>query len=475
VPPSSDAADLSVVAAIELLQRRKLSSRELIRACLQRIDERNGVAPGSASSDELIAPAVNAWVRVDPDAALVAASAADDLLATGAAPTLCGVPIGLKDLFAVAGRPLTASSTLLDERADVDSDVWRRLSAAGMVLIGHTHTHEFAAGGSTDQVGNPWSLAHSAGGSSGGSAAAVAAGMVPATTGTDTAGSLRIPSALSGVSTIKPTRGLVSLAGVVPLAPTLDHAGPIAGTVADCGVLLAAMAGPDSGDAVSAFARLDAAASIGDLAGTRLALSPRTAAMSLDADVADGFSRAIDVLIAAGVTIVEPEGPAPAEAHGEHLAVLTTEMLDFHSRFDGQRQEYRPSTRQLLEYGERADLDAVGYVRLQQQRRQTTRAWHDWLEAADVAAIVEPTVPVTAPVRGAGYDRMGNDAALVSLTYLWCWTGMPAVSLPVGVGVRSGLPVGVSLIGRAGADARLLRLGTALQALLGGPLAPPAH
>ena len=131
--------------------------------------------------------------------------------------------------------------------------MWRRLAAAGMVLLGHLHTHEFAAGGTTDQVGSPWARERSAGGSSGGSAAALAAHMVPAATGTDTAGSLRIPSACCGTSTIKPTRGRVSMAGVVPLSWSLDHAGPMARTLADCRLLLAAMAGPDRGRAESAL------------------------------------------------------------------------------------------------------------------------------------------------------------------------------------------------------------------------------
>ena len=127
-----------------------------------------------------------------------------------------------------AGKPLTASSRVLDEVPERDCDAWARLAAEGMVLLGHVHTHEFAAGGTTDQVGNPWALDRSAGGSSGGSAAALAARMVPAATGTDTAGSLRIPSAMCGTSTIKPTRGIVPMRGIVPLCESFDHAGPMA-------------------------------------------------------------------------------------------------------------------------------------------------------------------------------------------------------------------------------------------------------
>src|SRR6185312_3039299 len=153
---------------------------------------------------------------------------------------LAGIPVGLKDLYAVAGKPLTASSRVLDEVPARDCEVWERLRAAGMILLGHLHTHEFAVGGTTDQTGNPWDLTRSPGGSSGGSAAALASGQVPAATGTDTAGSLRIPSACCGTSTIKPTRGLVSLRGIVPLSQTFDTAGPMARTLDDCTLLLEA-------------------------------------------------------------------------------------------------------------------------------------------------------------------------------------------------------------------------------------------
>ncbi|MGZ8716395.1 MAG: amidase family protein, partial [Gaiellaceae bacterium] len=161
----TDPADLGVVEAGTLLRRRALSARELAEACLERIRERDGTHShdGDPSS-------INAWVRVYEEDALAAADRADVLLAGGEVSPLCGVPIGLKDLYAVAGKPLTASSRLLDEVPGRSSDAWARLEAAGMVLLGHLHTHEFAAGGTTDQVGNPWALDRSAGGSSGGSA-----------------------------------------------------------------------------------------------------------------------------------------------------------------------------------------------------------------------------------------------------------------------------------------------------------------
>ena len=159
-------------------------------------------------------------------------------------PLLCGIPLAVKDLYGVAGLPLTASSRVLDGNvADHDAVAYARVRDNGMVLIGHTHTHEFAAGGTTDQVGNPFALDRVAGGSSGGSAAALAARMVPAALGSDTCGSLRIPSACCGTSTIKPTHGRVPLDGVIPLASSLDHPGPMARTIADCAAVLQAMAG----------------------------------------------------------------------------------------------------------------------------------------------------------------------------------------------------------------------------------------
>src|SRR3954447_6430365 len=223
----TDSADLGVLGAARALRGRRLSAAELVEAVLARIDARNGGPPSFDGS----ADAVNAWARIYPDEARAAARAADKRLAREGedAPLLCGVPVGVKDLYAVAGLPVTASSRMLEGNvADEDSVVWARLRAAGMVLVGHTHTHEFAFGGTTDQVGNPWDLARSAGGaggaaggSSGGSAAALAARMVPAATGTDTAGSVRIPAAMAGISAIKPTHGRVPFGGIVPLAATL--------------------------------------------------------------------------------------------------------------------------------------------------------------------------------------------------------------------------------------------------------------
>jgi aspartyl-tRNA(Asn)/glutamyl-tRNA(Gln) amidotransferase subunit A len=474
-----DLTRLGVGDAATLLARRSVSASELTAACLARIRECDG-----AHSHDGDPVSINAWVRVYEEDAVAAASQADERLSVagrrreGTPPTLTGIPIGLKDVYGVAGKPVTASSRLLEDVPTENCDVWNRLAGAGMVLLGHLHTHEFAAGGTTDQVGSPWARERSAGGSSGGSAAALAAHMVPAATGTDTAGSLRIPSACCGTSTIKPTRGSVSLAGVVPLAWSLDHAGPMARTLADCRLLLAAMAGPDRQLAESALhtpapQALPERGSSRPLAGVRLAVSPRLAGAELDADVAAGFELALDACRRLGASLVEPKAPeVSSDVSDDFLDVLTTEMLVYHRRFDGRRELYRPSLREWVEDGERRAVSGEAYVAAQARRRTLTGAWAAWLDEHRLAAVVEPTIPVVAPLRGDGYEHAGSDYALISLTHLWDWTGFPVAALPAGAG-RRGLPVSVSLIGAAGGDWELLSLGVALQAELGVP-EPPA-
>src|ERR1700759_2550797 len=293
---ATDPADLGLLEASRLLRGGALSAAELTEACLARIQQRNGGVPTFAGAPN----AVNAWVRVYPELARACARAADERLAAGDAPALCGIPVGLKDLYGMEGLPLTASSRVLEGNvAGADAEGWARLRRQGMVALGHTHTHEFAAGGTTDQVGNPWALDRVVGGSSGGSAAALAAGMIPAALGSDTCGSLRIPSSCCGTSAIKPTHGLLSLEGIIPLAPTLDHPGPMARTIADCAALLAGMAAEGSPvkptlPPPAALAELALGPSGGSrpLEGLVVAVTDRTDDMPLDAEVAAAFDRA---------------------------------------------------------------------------------------------------------------------------------------------------------------------------------------
>jgi aspartyl-tRNA(Asn)/glutamyl-tRNA(Gln) amidotransferase subunit A len=456
----TEPADLDIVDMSALLRRGALSARELLESCLARTE-----APTLDGASD----AVNAFVRVYSVEARVAASHADAAIARArrraeVPGALWGIPLALKDLFAVAGRPLTASSRVADLAPTLDSEVWRRLAAAGMILIGHAHTHEWAAGGSTDQVGNPWALDRSAGGSSGGSAAALAARIVPAATGTDTAGSLRIPSALCGTSAIKPSRGAVPLDGVVPLAWSLDHAGPMARTVQDCRALLAAMHGAES-----AFPTVSAS-----LAGVRFAISPRLAGIELDADVSAGFADAIAAARSLGATIVEPPLPdGQAEVVSRFFDVLGADMLSYHQRFADRREHYRPSTRELLELAAQRDMSLTEYGEAQLARLESSGAWSRWLRDERIDVVLEPTVAFVAPVRGSGYDSFVVPDPYTVLTYFWDWTGFPVVALPAGLGASSGLPVGVSLIGGLGTDDRLAALAQVIQHELGVPSPTP--
>lgn len=453
----SDPADLGVTEAVSLLAAGSISSLELVQACLRRITERDGT-----HSHEGDPASINAWVRVYADEAVESAKRADEQ-PSDQRPPLCGVPVGLKDLYAVAGKPLTASSRVMEEVPERDSDVWAALKAAGMVLLGHTHTHEFAVGGTTDQVGNPWSLDRTAGGSSGGSAAALAAHMTPAATGSDTAGSLRIPSALSGTSTIKPTYGTTSLRGVVPLAPSFDCAGPMARTLEDCAALLAP---------ITALGGQLGAAS---LEGIRLAVSPRVGSADIEADVADGFDLALERCRALGAEIVDASAPAvPLDVGLDYLDILHAELAAWHRRFADRRERYRPALREWIEQGEAKGTSAIDLAAAQIRRTDAAALWSDWLAEHRIDALIEPTVPVVAWKRGDGYERAGSDVELITFTHYWNYTGFPAVALPAGVGSRSGLPVGVSLIGAPRADWELLGLGIALQTELGVPEAPVA-
>lgn len=469
---STDPSDLNLVAAVRMLRERSLSATELVDACLRRVQEVDGERSFEGSPTS-----VNAWARVYEEDARLAAKRCDELLSArrqGSAPPLCGIPFALKDVFAVAGKPLTASSLVLNEVPTRNCDVWARLECAGAILLGHVHTHEFAAGCTTDQVGNPWDLSRSVGGSSGGSAAALAARMVPAAMGTDTGGSLRIPSALCGTSAIKPTRGLVSLAGVVPLAGSLDHVGPMARTVADCAMLLHEMAGPDRRDASTAFASLYTGGRLTPSADVKftVAISPRISQIELDADVEDGFDAALAASRTLGWSLIAPADSPPADLDGALWRLQGSEIVAYHEQFKTVTDRYRSSTRQLVEAGRREDVTTQEYFSLQSARRRDTESWSDWFSAREIDAIIEPTVPTVAPKRGNGYFEPEAHVDLLSLTHLWNWTGFPVVALPVGVGARSGLPVGVSLVGRPGMDAELLQAGAELQDRLGATLSP---
>lgn len=459
--PTTHPADLDMIDAATALAEGTLSSSDLVEACLERIEERNGAQSHDGDSES-----INAWVRIYANDARAAATLADDrrraetVERLGPAPTLCGVPVGLQDLLAVADKPLTASARFLDEQPTADCTVWARMRASGMVLLGHLHTHEFGAGATTDQVGNPWDLSRSAGGSAGGPAAALAARMIPAAVGMDTFGSLRIPAALCGVSGLKPTRGSFPMDGVVPLCPQLENIGPMAHTVADCALLYQVMSGKHNATPLRSL----------PLAGTRIGRSPRKPSEP-DEDVADAFEAALDLCVALGADVVPVEAPASLDTT-DYLNVFGRDILDYHKKFASYRDLYRPSVRGLLEQCELNPIGARDLDTALANRHETIAAWMEWFATRDVLALIEPTVVTVAPTRGGGYERFGANLRLGHLSHYWNWTGFPVVSVPAGVGGRSGLPVGVSLIGPRGTDLEVLRAAMTLQSAL-GVLDPP--
>jgi aspartyl-tRNA(Asn)/glutamyl-tRNA(Gln) amidotransferase subunit A len=458
-------ADLGLLDAAALLRSRALSAVELLDACQARIEERNGGEPSFDGAPD----AVNAWVRLYPELARELARAADGrILAEGRdAPLTCGIPLALKDLFAVRGLPLTASSRVLDgEVAGADGAAWRRLRARGVVLVGHTHTHEFAAGGTTDQVANPWAVDRTAGGSSGGSAAALAARMVPAALGSDTAGSLRIPAALSGVCSIKPTYGRVSADGCIPLSPTLDHTGPMARTVTDCSALLSALATEPGSKPAPAVAGLPLAARGGPrpLAGLVVAVTDRPSAVDVDHDVLDGLEAARRACERLGATVVELPA-APGIGPEDSVTILFHEVWPYHARLADRADRYRPSIREFVDLARRVH-DPAAYEAAQARRARVTEGWRAWFAGHGVDVLLEPTVPLTARLRGDGYDpgHLGGEGdPLIALTATWNFTGFPVVALPAGLGSRSGLPVGVSLVGPPDAEPALVQAAIDLQ------------
>ena len=464
----SNLAELGVLDAAAALRSRQVSSVELVDALYAQIGRVNGGPPSEYGSRETI----NAWVRLYPEVAREQAREADRRLAAERerAPLLCGVPVGLKDLYAAAGLPLTASSRVLEDNIpDVDCTAWARMRAAGMVLIGHLHTHEFACGGTCDQVGNPWDVAMTPSGSSGGSAAAVAARMVPVATGTDTAGSIRAPAAICGVSGIKPTTGRIPLDGVIPLGASFDTLGPLARSVADCSAVLAVMAGGGAATVPHAVP----AAEMGELplrardggkplAGCTVAVTDRFAEFELDVDVQAGYERALDAVQSLGASLVELKAPVKAfTLDSPEFALVLVEMWAYHQQFSASAERYRPQLRETLAAAREA-MTAGEYARIQLGRARYASAWESWMDRHGVDLILEPATRVVAYPRGDGYDYTDYNP-LADLTLGWNVTGHPGVALPCGLGPSSGLPTGIQLIPRRGHEAVAIQVGIDLQ------------
>jgi aspartyl-tRNA(Asn)/glutamyl-tRNA(Gln) amidotransferase subunit A len=398
---------------------------------------------------------LNAFITVTTGRALVAAQRAEQELRRGEDRGLLhGVPIALKDLIDTAGVRTTCGGRILAENVPTrNAPIVDRLEAAGAVLVGKTNLLEFAYGIVHPDIGptwNPWAPDRTAGGSSGGSAAAVAAGMCYAAVGTDTGGSIRIPAAYCGVAGLKPTYGLVSTQGIFPLSWSLDHAGPIARTSEDAALLLNALLGQGTAPLAPA-----------DLRGMRLAvLTNHRTGKEMEEAVLHAFAAACRDLAGAGALLHEVTIPDLHLADDALFPVLGPEASAIHSRWLQERPgDYAPMTRLQIEIG--LTVPALAHVRGQQYRRYLTRQLLDVLKDAD--AILSPTAPWVAPHEDPAIaDEAG--AAEGRRTGPYNLSGLPALTVNCGFG-PSDLPIGLQIAGRPGADRQVLAIGAAYEAL----------
>lgn len=479
LPPSkpiaarhANPADLGVLEAASLLQAGLLSSGELTQACQERIAQRNGPVTFEGSGSE-----INAWIRLYPEMAQSLAAAADARLARArtegqAAPALCGIPLGLKDLYSVKGLPVTASSKVLAGNvATGNSAAWERLASAGMVLLGHTHTDEFAFLAVTPQCGNPWDTALITGGSSGGSAAALASRMVPAAMGSDTLGSLRIPAAFCGVSSIKPTFGLVSSYGVIPLAWALDHCGPMGRSVGDCSLLLSALAGEDDNDpstdiAESPPARYPTLPRKGStpLAGTRIGVPTNLG--TPEAGPGEVLARTLQELSSLGATLVELA--VPGDPFGTVGPIeFYTDALSYHSQwYPSEVALYKPPAAQMLSLIDASHLSALEYLALHRKRAALQASWKATLAENELDAVAMLVSLADPPARSNPElaSPATNPENSKLLTYLFSYLGFPVVTVPGGASGKTHLPVGIQLAGAPFSEASLIHLAVDLQA-----------
>jgi aspartyl-tRNA(Asn)/glutamyl-tRNA(Gln) amidotransferase subunit A len=454
-------ARLSIAEAGEELRRRALSPVDLTRAYLDRIHRHNG---------DLLA-----YITVLGSEAMVAARSAEQEIARGTyRGPLHGIPIALKDLVMTRGIRTTCGSRILgDWVPDTDATVVRRLAEAGAILLGKLNLHEFAYGptGVNPHYGtsrNPWDPSRMPGGSSSGSGVAVAAGLCAGALGTDTGGSVRIPAALCGIVGLKPTYGRVSRAGVIPLAWSLDHVGPMTRTVTDAALLLQVLAGRDPADPTTADIPVPdyRRAMEGEIRGLRLGLPKDLFFERLDPEVRAAVLAAAQSLEGLGACVEEIPLPRIPHAGPASFAIIASEATAYHEPYLKTRAaEYGADVRSRLTTGQ--FVLASQYLKAQRARR-VLRADVD-AALTRVHALLLPTTPIPAPrldAREVTADGVTEDVRwwLVRCTRPINVTGHPALSVPCGL-TAGGLPIGLQLVGRQFDEATLLRIGRAFEAV----------
>jgi len=446
-----DPADLTLVDLLPLLERRQLSARELLDACLARVERHE--------------PQVRAFVVLTPELARAAAERADADRAAGR-PTgvLAGVPVALKDLYLTAGVPTTASSRVLEGHdPGVDAAVWERLRDAGAGLLGKTTLHEFAYGTGSHPTRNPWDRTRTPGGSSGGSGAALAARMVPAATGSDTGGSLRIPAAACGLSSLRPTQGRVSTYGALPLSRSLDTAGPMARRMRDVSLLLRLLAGPDRRDPGSLDEPVPGYpdAPDEDLTGVRIGTATRWFWDDVDPSVAATCRAALDRLTARGAELVPFDPPDGTERlmafPGAYGALMGPEALEHHAAWLAERED-RYGASVLHRLAQAREITPEQHAQAHRDRERWRGDWRALVAEHRLDAVAHPTLPEPPPVQP---DEGRGPGASLRTTRAWSVSGFPALSVPAGLDDR-GLPVGLELAGLPEQEAALVGLGIVL-------------
>lgn len=446
---TTDLTSLTLTEAVSAIQSGAISPVELTDACLGRIERLN--------------PRLNAFITLTAETARAEALAAEK--SSGQFGPLHGVPIALKDLFDTAGVRTTGASKILADRVpEEDATVTTRLRRAGAVLLGKLNMHEFAYGVSNDNphfgpARNPWDTDRIPGGSSGGSGVAIAAGLCLGTLGSDTGGSIRIPSSLCGIAGIKPTYGRVSRSGVLPLSWSMDHVGPMARTMRDCALLLGVIAGHDPRDPASAdvpvpdyLSGIDAG-----VRGMRIGLPRRYFFEQVDDQVSAAVEAAAEILRSEGAEVRDVDVDQIELAGVAGGTILVSEAAAYHQRWLRERpDDYGEDVRQRLLMGEL--YPATAYINAQRTRALLRESFLRTL--ADVDLLLAPATPITAPpIAGFSTDVR---ASLTRFTTPINLVGLPALSVPCGFDL-AGLPIGMQIIGRPFDEARLFQVGCAYE------------
>ncbi|MBY0505414.1 MAG: amidase [Bryobacteraceae bacterium] len=450
---SGDLTQLTLLAAAEALRTKQTTSVELTKACLDRI--------------ALYDRGLNSFITVTPEVAMEAARKADQERAAGRARgPLHGVPIALKDNIDTQGIRTTAASALFADRVPAeDAEVWRRLQAAGAVLLGKLNLHEFAAGGTTavtffGPVRNPYAAERNCGGSSGGSAVAIAADFAYGTLGTDTGGSIRTPASFCGVVGFKPTHGRASIRGIIPLVWSLDHVGPLTKTVADAAVLLQAIAGYDELD-IDCVDRpvLDYTKAIGaPVQSFRLGVPRASFYDKLDPEVAAAVDTALGVL--SKLTAGAKNCVLPAVSYGPSAggAETATYHLPYYPKSQG---SYMPSTRKSM--GRSASMPATTYVESMRAVRLLRRQVVKVFDTVDL--VITPTTKSKPYLISEAIQRVETDKPMppaLANTSQFNIFGLPTISIPCGK-FTDGIPIGLQITGAPWAEEKVLALAHAYE------------